>query len=121
MLSPGIGFAVTNPAPGLSLDANGVCLGAVQDHPATWSRVASPVPDGSYVLLRHSDDALELISDALASRTVWYVHTAELFLASTSQRALVSLLGDFQPDRAAVLWMATSGTLGPIGLVGSHD
>ena len=113
MLSPGVGFTVMNPAPGLSLDANGVCLGAVQDHPATWSRVASPVPDGSYVLLRHSDDALELISDALASRTVWYLHTADLFFASTSQRALVSFLGDFQPDRAAVLWMATSGTLGP--------
>lgn len=114
MVSPGMGFTVTNPAPGLSLDARGVCLGAVQgSHPETWSRVSTPAPDGSYVLLRHSDDALELISDALASRTVWYAHTTDLFLASTSQRALVSLLGEFRPDREAVLWMATSGTLGP--------
>ena len=113
-LSPGIGFTVTNPAPGLSLDANGVCLGAMQGSPTSWARVSSPAPDGSYVLLRHDDGSLELISDALASRTVWYVQTADLFLASTSQRALISLLGDFQLNREAVLWMATSGTLGPV-------
>jgi asparagine synthetase B (glutamine-hydrolysing) len=49
----------------------------------------------------------------LASRTIWYVKTEDRFLASTSQRALVSLLGDLQLDRGAVTWMATSGTLGP--------
>jgi asparagine synthetase B (glutamine-hydrolysing) len=112
-LSPGIGFIVTNPPPGLLLDARGVCLGAVQGPTDAWSRVRSPAPDGSYVLLRHDDGALELISDALGSRTLWYAHTDELFLASTSQRALVSLLGDFSLHREAVIWMATSGTLGP--------
>jgi hypothetical protein len=113
VLSPGLGLIVTNPVPGLSLDANGVCLGAVQGSTAGWSRVSAPAPDGSYVLLRHGSDALELISDTLASRTVWYAKTPDLFLASTSQRALVSLLGDFDLDPEAVLWMATSGTLGP--------
>jgi asparagine synthetase B (glutamine-hydrolysing) len=78
-----------------------------------WTAVASTPPDGCYVLLRYDDDRLELVSDALASRTVWYAQTPRLFLASTSQRALISLLGDFQPDAAAVTWMATSGTLGP--------
>ena len=112
-LSPGLGFVVTNPAPGLSLDARGVCLGAVQGRSTSWSRVASPPPDGSYVLFRHDEGELELVSDVLASRTVWYVKTPDLFLASTSQRALVSLLGDLQLDREALLWMATSGTLGP--------
>jgi len=112
-ISPGLGFVVTNPAPGLSLDAKGVCLGAVQGRSTSWSRVSSPAPDGSYVLLRHDEGELELLSDALASRTVWYVKTPDLFLASTSQRALVSLLGDLELDREALLWMATSGTLGP--------
>ena len=34
-------------------------------------------------------------------------------LASTSQRALTSLLGDFQPNAETVAWMVSSGYLGP--------
>ena len=112
-ISPGLGFVVTNPTPGLSLDARGVCLGAVQGRSTSWWRVSSAPPDGSYVIFRHDEGELELVSDVLASRTVWYVKTPGLFLASTSQRALVSLLGDLQLDHEALRWMATSGTLGP--------
>ena len=70
VLAPGIGFIVTNPAPGLAVNANGVCLGALRAWATSWSRVSTPAPDGSYVILRHDDEALELVSDTLASRTV---------------------------------------------------
>jgi hypothetical protein len=95
------------------MDDRASCIGVMEGPAATWASVSAPAPDGSYVLLRHDDERLELISDALASRTVWYAQTPDLFVASTSQRALVSLLGGFEPEGAAVTWMATSGTLGP--------
>jgi len=36
-----------------------------------------------------------------------------MFIASTSQRAIVYFLREFQPDKTAFLWMLSSGTLGP--------
>ena len=47
-----------------------------------------------------------------ASRTIWYAITDDAFLASTSQRALVALLGDFQLDRSAISWLLSSAALG---------
>ena len=44
---------------------------------------------------------------------MWYVFGSETFLASTSQRALVCLLGDLHFNAAAASWLASSGTLGP--------
>ena len=55
---------------------------------------------------------MELLTDLMGSRTIWYVHTDDTFLASTSQRALVALLGDFRPNPQAVTWMAATGNLG---------
>jgi len=49
----------------------------------------------------------------VASRTIWYVQTDDVFMASTSQRAIVYFLHEFQPDKTAFLWMLSSGTLGP--------
>src|SRR5690606_7198192 len=37
----------------------------------------------------------------------------ELFLASTSQRALVMLLGSYEPNTEAYAWQLSSGSLGP--------
>ena len=53
------------------------------------------------------------MSDVFASRTIWYAHTDNLFLASNSQRALVALLGSYQPCGETVSWMVASGYLGP--------
>src|SRR5690606_7571464 len=52
-------------------------------------------------------------ADASASRTIWYAMTSDLFVASTSQRAVVSVLGDFRPNLDAAAWLLSSGSLGP--------
>ena len=70
-------------------------------------------PDGTYAIVRHDSGAVELLSDTFGSRTVWYVHTESLFLASTSQRALVALLGSFKPRAETATWLLAAGNLGP--------
>ena len=70
------------------------------------------MPDGSYALFRSDDRYIELLSDTCASRTIWYASTEKLFLASTSQRAIVYFLQSYKPDRQVYSWMLSSGGLG---------
>lgn len=109
----GVLRAVLNPAAGgVRTDDHGVCLGALFGD-ADWSEPRAPSPDGSYVIARHDERVVELVTDAFASRTIWYVLSDDCFFASTSQRALAALLGDFRPNPETVAWMVASGYLGP--------
>jgi len=108
----GIVRAVVNPVPGVRADEHGVCVGALFED-ADWSTPLTAPPDGSYAIVRHDDATVELLADAFASRTLWYVLDDDTFLASTSQRALAMLLGDFRPNPETVAWMVSSGYLGP--------
>ena len=108
----GLARAVLNPVPGVRIAPGGVCLGALFED-ADWAAVGAAAPDGTYAILRHDDEAVELLSDTFGSRTVWYVHTDALFLASTSQRALVALLGSFVPRAETATWLLAAGNLGP--------
>ena len=110
----GLSVVVVNPSPdGVRIREGAVCLGGLFGEPGTWWQTGSPAPDGTFALLRYDEATVELLSDAIATRTLWYVAAGDAFLASTSQRALVALLGDLRPSRAAVAWMLSSGTLGP--------
>ena len=113
----GLARAVVNPVPGVRVSPRGVCLGALFEE-ADWATVGAASPDGTYAIVRHDDDAVELLSDTFGSRTVWYVHTDALFLASTSQRALVALLGSFVPCAETATWLLAAGNLGPDLLLG---
>ena len=107
--------AIFNPGSAARLDGVGICLGFPVQPSAGWSSPGTPAGDGCFALLRADEDRVELVADAAATRTVWYVCTEDVFIASTSQRAIVALLGDFQPSREACAWMLSSGTLGPAG------
>ena len=110
----GLRAVVVNPSPdGVRVREGAVCLGGIFGEAGEWWRTGSEAPDGTYAMLRYSEATVELLSDAMASRTIWYVVDDEAFLASTSQRALVALLGDLQVNPAAVSWLMSSGTLGP--------
>ena len=88
-------------------------LGVLASPSNDWSRPLAPIPDGSFALCRVSADVVELLADAAATRTLWYALTDDAFVASTSQRAIAALLGDFEPNREAAAWMLSSATLGP--------
>ncbi|MGE0372212.1 MAG: asparagine synthase-related protein, partial [Gammaproteobacteria bacterium] len=104
---------VFNPNSAVLVQNSSVCLGSLADPGAEWGRTQAPRPDGSYALFRSDDRRVELISDACASRTLWYVQTDDLFVASTSQRAIVTVLGNYQPNPDAHAWMLSAGNIGP--------
>jgi len=108
----GIVSVVANPAASTRRDGVSVALGVIEPD-ARWSVPRAPVPDGSFALFRADDEHVELVADASASRTIWYAMTDDLFVASTSQRAVVSVLGDFRPNLEAAAWLLSSGALGP--------
>ncbi|MBK8161639.1 MAG: hypothetical protein IPK65_00355 [Gammaproteobacteria bacterium] len=109
----GVLIGIFNPVESLPVEGRSVCLGALLDRRADWWRPGAEVPDGSYALFRGEGETLELVSDIVGSRMIWYVQTDEVFIASTSQRAIVCLLGSYEPNEAVYPWMLSSGTLGP--------
>ena len=105
--------AIFNPNGATQLEGTSIRIGALLEHAPRWHEPGAPLPEGSYALLRTSADRVELAADAVASRTIWYVLTEDELIASTSQRAIITLLRDFKINRDALPWMLSSGTLGP--------
>ncbi len=90
-----------------------ICFGNWTQVNPDWHRPLCALPDTFHLLLRSDDAHVEIATDAVGSRTIWYLHNEELFIASTSQRAIVTYLRSFVPEEKAMLWMLSSGTLGP--------
>lgn len=106
-------LAIVGPGDCLHVRGTNVGAGFLVEPQSTWDRPGNLRPDGAYALFRSDTDAVEIVSDSVASRTVWYALTDDLFVASTSQRAIVALLGGFEFNPEVVTWMIASGTLGP--------
>jgi hypothetical protein len=104
--------AVFNPNRAIEVEGASIRLGAGL-RAEKWAAPGDTVPDGSFALLRVDSERIELVADAVASRTLWYAQTEDTFIASSSQRAVISLLGSFAPDAQTASWMLSSGTLGP--------
>ncbi|MEO6256943.1 MAG: hypothetical protein ABIO69_09055, partial [Sphingomicrobium sp.] len=101
----GVVTAILNPSPAMRIEPSAIGLGAIADGGQPWSEPGGAVPDGSFVIARWNEAVVELLSDVVATRTAWWVLTEDYFLASSSQRAIVRLLGDFQFNREVIAWM----------------
>lgn len=111
---PDLSAAIVNPSPeGVYIAESGVMLGAIIGDAGRWCQVGAEPPDGTYALARYSAATVELVSDATASRTLWYALDECRLIASTSQRAVIALLGGPSLNREAVTWLLTTGSLGP--------
>jgi len=109
----GVLIGIFNPSETLSIENSSVCLGNMIQPKFDWWEPGSETPDGSYALFRSDEKYVELISDTGASRTIWYFQNDDMFIASTSQRAIVFFLQDFIPNKAVYPWMLSSGHIGP--------
>jgi len=112
--APDLRAAIVNPSPeGVYVADGGIMLGVVIGPAGHWWQVGGEPPDGTYALVRYSAANIELVTDATASRTLWYAHDGHRLIVSTSQRAVVAMLGGLSLNREAVTWFLLSGTLGP--------
>lgn len=109
----GIAFGLTNPSATVRINGQSIALGYIDDPSERWSSPGTVVPDGNFGMFRADKDWVELVSDIVGSRTIWYYKDERVFLASTSQRAIVSTLGSFEFNDSVVPWMLSTGMLGP--------
>jgi asparagine synthetase B (glutamine-hydrolysing) len=65
------------------------------------------------IVVELTADFLRVEGDAVGARTLWYAESEAGFSVSTSQRALVRWLGNFEPADRAVGWFMLTGSLGP--------
>ena len=106
-------YAVMNPAIPPLEHGNSVLIGSLFESTERWWEPATACPDGNYALFRENERFVETVSDAAGSRTIWYTVDPALFVASTSQRAIAMIRGQFDFNEKVVPWMLSSGTLGP--------
>jgi len=107
-------YGVMNPKSSLLFNDNSLLLGVISDNLDTWHIPLQEFPDGSYALFRDGERYCEIVTDSVASRTIWYYIDDDFFIASTSQVALINFIGKFEFDERVVPWMLSTGSLGPI-------
>jgi hypothetical protein len=106
-------YGISNISNSTKEKSQSVLCGLAFGQEESWWEPGGPVPDGSFSLFRTKDNLTEIVSDAAASRATWYYHDQDVFAASSSQRAIISLIGDFKLNHAVFPWMLSTGSLGP--------
>jgi hypothetical protein len=104
---------ISNPVKSIEVNCVNVLFGQTFKKKEDWEVVGGFNPDGNYAIFRSNDDEVEIVSDILGTRAVWYFKDDEIFLASTSQRAIVQYLKDFQFNNKVIPWFLSNGMLGP--------
>jgi hypothetical protein len=111
----GVCAAVLNATGAERVRGASIAVGAMLAERDDWHAPGAVLPDGSFALVRVDSGRIELAADATASHTLWYALTDDELVVSSSQRAIVALLGSFEPNRDVLPWMLSAGTLGPAG------
>ncbi|MCB0847147.1 MAG: hypothetical protein KDE26_28045, partial [Bacteroidetes bacterium] len=102
-------IAIANPVKTLEVREDAVCLGVMFDKPENWWEIGADIPDGNFALYRFNDEVIELAVDDCGSRNIWYYQDEEVFIASSSQRAIIQYLGSFEFNPDVVPWMLSEG------------
>jgi hypothetical protein len=108
-----IAYGIMNPTNTILTHGNSLMLGKLIGDNDRWHEPGTDFPEGTYALFRDSERYCEIITDPVATRTIWYYHDENLFVASTSQRAIILYLGGFEFDDRVIPWMLSTGSLGP--------
>ncbi len=90
-----------------------ICMGIAYPEQKNWWTPLGAYPDGSFAIFRSDENFVEAVTDTTGSRTIWYYKDDTIFICSTSQRAIITVLGKFNFDKRTLPWMLSSGSLGP--------
>lgn len=108
-----INLLIFNPSDYTKIHDTSAVLGNILNDNKDWWNVGNSVPDGAFSLFRSDENSIELITDNVGSRTIWYYFDDDIFIGSNSQRAIVHFIRSFELNDQAIYWMLSSGTLGP--------
>ncbi len=106
-------LGIMNPVDALQVEGNSVLFGQIQSSKIPWHEPRAQIPQGSYGLFRNSLAFTEMVTDACASRTIWYYFDDDVFVSATTQRAIILFLGSFEFNEQAIPWILSTGSLGP--------
>ena len=100
-----IAYGIMTPARTLLESGTSLLMGQIFGDNNKWDEPLGKFPDGSVCIFRNSPAYCEIISDPIASRTIWYYLDNDIFVASTSQRAIVMFIGSFDFDERVIPWV----------------
>jgi hypothetical protein len=92
---------------------SGVRLGIAYNDSGKWWKPKSGHPEGSYAIIRADSDFVEAITDMACTHAIWYYKDEDVFIAGTSQRAVIKVAGQFEIEKRNIPWMLSSGSLAP--------
>ncbi len=110
--SEGMIYEVINPGAVTREQGNSLLLGQLFSEEDRWWEPGSGTPDGSFAIFRSDTEKTEILTDVVASRSVWYYKDDQLFIAATSQRAIAIILKSFRLNKQVIPWILSSGSLG---------
>ena len=90
-----------------------VCMGVAYSGAEKWWQPLNGHPEGTYAIFRADENYVEAVTDIACTRAVWYYKDEEIFIAGTSQRAVIAVAGKFDFERRNIPWMLSAGSLGP--------
>ena len=99
-----VALAVMNPSDTVGLKSSSLLMGMIFDQEENWYLPKTRYPLGSYALFRDTEEYCEIVSDATGSRTIWYYFNEHFFISSTSQRAIIMFLGNFEFNEKVIPW-----------------
>jgi hypothetical protein len=103
---------IVNPTKAVTVNGNNVLVGLCYTKEKNEWLKPGGMPDGNYVIKRENHEYVELLTDYVATKSLWYYYDDRHFFVSTSQRIIIHLLESFELNDQAVMWMLSSGTLG---------
>ncbi len=113
VMSGNVIYGIQNPASSIKEQDGSVLLGMAYGDDENWWKPGATIPDGSFSIFRSDEQQTELLTDVVGSRSIWYYHDEEILIASSSQRAIVMVLGNFEFNKEVIPWMLSTGSLGP--------
>lgn len=106
-------YGVTNPNKITESRDDSLLLGYIFSAKDDWHVPCTEIPDGNFALFRNNEQFFEAVSDCMATRSLWYYFDDKKLIVSTSQKAIVRFLGDFEFNSGVIPWVLSTGSLGP--------
>lgn len=111
---------VFNPVSTIEVCGSSVCMGYSPNKKKFELGIRSEDIEGTYSIYRNTPSVFEIVTDMVGSRSVWYYADGEIFVSSSSQRAIIMYLGSFVFNKSVIPWMLTNGNIGPFYSYGTR-